>query len=425
MQGFGSMLKDYLEYYKISQTDFAERLGISTKHMNEILNGKTNISEELMLGISLITDIDVNLIFYVETKKRIYEYLNERFNSEKEINKYLNTFCIKEMAKKKWITLKDSSSYTQNAMDLLDYLGIASFDNVSNYLNHKILNKKKGNYITIEFVDVTDTTNREKVTKVFEDELKTILSNYDKSSILVVGLGNAKSTPDSLGPKALEDIIVTRHLFLLGNPEENILKISKIAPGVMADTGIETQDIILSIAKKTKPSLIIVIDALAASTISRINKSIQITDTGIHPGSGIGNMRKEISNDTLGIPVIAIGIPTVVGSSIIVYDTINYLFKHISYIKDNSSKNKLVFNRYNYLDKIKDKNLSTEEKKEVLGLIGELSDTDRISLIEEVLNSLNYNFIVTPKEIDFQIDKLSLVISSGINNIIYDKKSVK
>lgn len=143
MQGFGSMLKDYLEYYKISQTDFAERLGISTKHMNEILNGKTNISEELMLGISLITDIDVNLIFYVETKKRIYEYLNERFNSEKEINKYLNTFCINEMAKKKWITLKDSSSYTQNAMDLLDYLGIASFDNVSNYLNHKILYKKK------------------------------------------------------------------------------------------------------------------------------------------------------------------------------------------------------------------------------------------------------------------------------------------
>ena len=145
MQGFGSMLKDYLEYYKISQTDFAERLGISTKHMNEILNGKTNISEELMLGISLITDIDVNLIFYVETKKRIYEYLNEKFNSEKEINKYLNTFCINEMAKKKWITLKDSSSYTQNAMDLLDYLGIASFDNVSNYLNHKILYKKKEN----------------------------------------------------------------------------------------------------------------------------------------------------------------------------------------------------------------------------------------------------------------------------------------
>lgn len=143
MQGFGSMLKDYLEFYKISQTDFAERLGISTKHMNEILSGKTNISEELMLGISLITDIDVNLIFYVETKKRIYEYLNKKFNNESEINKYLNTFCLNEMSKKKWITLKDSSSYTQNAMDLLDYLGISNFDNVNNYLNRRILYKKK------------------------------------------------------------------------------------------------------------------------------------------------------------------------------------------------------------------------------------------------------------------------------------------
>ena len=91
MQGFGSMLRDYLEFYKISQTDFAERLGISTKHMNEILCGKTNMSEELMLGISLITDIDINLIFYVESKKRIYDYLNSNFDNEKEINKYLNT----------------------------------------------------------------------------------------------------------------------------------------------------------------------------------------------------------------------------------------------------------------------------------------------------------------------------------------------
>ena len=174
-----------------------------------------------------------------------------------------------------------------------------------------------------------------------------------------------------------------------------------------------------------KPSIILVVDALAASTIGRVNKSIQITDTGIHPGSGIGNMRKEISLDTIGIPVIAIGVPTVVGSSIIVYDTINYLFKHISYIKDNEYKNKLVFNRYNYIDKIRDKDLSYEEKKEVMGLMGELSDNDRISLIDEVLNSLNYNFIVTPKEIDFQIDKLSQVISNGINNIICSIKSVK
>ena len=136
------MLRDYLEFYKISQTDFAERLGISTKHMNEILCGKTNMSEELMLGISLITDIDVNLIFYVESKKRIYDYLNSNFDNEKEINKYLNTFCINEMSKRKWITLKDSSSYTQNAMDLLDYLGISNFDNINKYYNIVI----KGNW---------------------------------------------------------------------------------------------------------------------------------------------------------------------------------------------------------------------------------------------------------------------------------------
>ena len=143
MFGFGSMLKDYLKFYKISQTDFADRLGISKKHMNEILSGKTNISEELMLGISLITDIDVNLIFYVETKKRIYDYLNNRFESEKDINDYLKQFYLDEMCKKNWIKLKDSNSYIQNALDLLDYLGISSFENVQNYVDKRILYKKK------------------------------------------------------------------------------------------------------------------------------------------------------------------------------------------------------------------------------------------------------------------------------------------
>lgn len=178
MQGFGSMLKDYLEFYKISQTDFADRLGISTKHMNEILSGKTNISEDLMLGISLITDIDVNLIFYVETKKRIYEYLNKTFKSDKEIKKYLNSFCLNEMSKKKWITLKDSSSYTQNAIDLLDYLGISNFDNIDNYLNRRILYKKK------------DDADRSKIylwIKRCDNKIKgKIISNYTSSNLLLL-----------------------------------------------------------------------------------------------------------------------------------------------------------------------------------------------------------------------------------------------
>ena len=122
---------------------------------------------------------------------------------------------------------------------------------------------------------------------------------------------------------------------------------------------------------------------------------------------------------------VKLGVPTVVEASVIVYDTINYLFKHISYIKDNQSKNKLIFSRSNYADKIKDKDLNLEEKRDILGMIGELSDTDKKSLIEEVLASVNYNFIVTPKEVDFVIDKLSMIIGDGINKCLHDIQVIK
>ena len=143
MNGFGSMLKDYLEYYKISQTDFADRLGISNKHMNEILNENTNISESVMLAISLITDIDINLIFYVENKKRIYEYLKSNFKTNKEIIDFLNSYYLNEMYKKNWIVLKDKESVTQNTMDLLDYLKVKDFNLLDKYLNKRILFKKQ------------------------------------------------------------------------------------------------------------------------------------------------------------------------------------------------------------------------------------------------------------------------------------------
>lgn len=339
-------------------------------------------------------------------------------DNEIDLKKYdIHTDLVLDTIENKGIDIK-SNSYN------VDNIKVTSVD-IDKDIS-KITNKREGSYITIEFDDVTDTSNRQKVTEVFTKELDKMLSSYDKSSVLIIGLGNDKSTPDSLGPKVLENILVTRHLYLLSERvDKNILMTSKISPGVMADTGIETLDIISSVAGKIKPSIVLVIDALSASSISRVNKSIQISNTGICPGSGIGNMRKEISYDTIGVPVIAIGIPTVVSSSIIVYDTIDYLFKHISYIKDNSAKNKLVFNRYNYMDKIKDRDLTYDEKRELMGLMGELSDTDRISLIDEVLGALNYNFIVTPKEVDFQIDKLSQVLSKGINNIIYNKNPLE
>ena len=294
--------------------------------------------------------------------------------------------------------------------------------------NSNLLAKKAGDYITIEFEDVTDSGNSLKVEEVFTRELKKLLAKKglkDNSTFLIVGLGNESSTPDSLGPRVGSNIIVTRHLYLLNEEVSSSYRCTSVViPDVMANTGIESFEIVSSVIDKVSPSFVIAVDALAASSIDRVNRSIQITDTGIHPGSGVGNQRKEISFDTLGIPVIAVGVPTVVESSIIVYDTINYLFKHISYIKDNQNKNKLVLTRHNYLEKLKDRTLTLEEKKNLSGLLGELSDSERQNLINEVLSSINYNFIVTPKEIDFLIDRLTTILSNGINNSIHNLDSL-
>lgn len=288
------------------------------------------------------------------------------------------------------------------------------------------LGKKSGNYITIEFEDITNYEDNTEVMKVLSQELKTILKKKninDNDSCLILGLGNRFSTADSLGPITIDKIMVTRHLFILNtNVKEGIREVSALSPGVMANTGIETYDIITSLVSKIKPNFLIVIDALASSSIERINKTIQITDTGIHPGSGIGNNRKEISTDTIGIPVIAIGVPTVVESSIIVSDTIDYLFKHLSYIKENYETNKLIIGHRNskkYLETIKNSNLSDKEKQEVSGILGTMTETKKKELIYEVLNSINYNMIVTPKEIDFLIDKLSKVIAGALNNSLH------
>ncbi len=288
---------------------------------------------------------------------------------------------------------------------------------------NNLLNKKEGNYITIELTDITNYEDRENVGKVLVNEIKDILNKNnikDNYECLVIGLGNKKSTPDALGPMVIDNILVTRHLFELNaDVKEGIRKVSAIIPGVMGNTGIETIDIIKGIVDNVKPKFIIVIDSLCASSIERLNKTIQLTDTGIHPGSGIGNMRKEISKDTLGIPVIAIGVPTVVESVTIVNDTLEYMFMHLNYLKNNYETSKLVVKRNNnYLDKIKSSKVSNEDKEILGGIIGSLDEEKKKDLISEVLNNINYNLIVTPKEIDFIIEKLANVISNSINNAI-------
>lgn len=141
--GFGSMLKDYLNYHKISQTDFAMRLGISTKHMNEILNNNAEISLELMHAVSLLTDIDVNLISYVENKRKMQNFLANRFTTKLEIKNFFDSFYLNEMQKNNWIKLKDKESNEQKALDLLEFLNVRDFDALSNYMERKLLYKKK------------------------------------------------------------------------------------------------------------------------------------------------------------------------------------------------------------------------------------------------------------------------------------------
>lgn len=282
------------------------------------------------------------------------------------------------------------------------------------------LNKKKGKYITLEFEDITDSKNQEKVFETLTMVLRKMLKLKKDSYGMIIGLGNDKSTPDSLGPLVVNNIIVTNHIYILNELSSNYKRLSAINPGVMGQTGIETSDIIEAIVNKIKPDYLIVIDSLASKSIERLNKTIQITNTGIHPGSGIGNKRKEISFETLKIPVIAIGVPTVVDATVIVSDTINFIYKNYAFNKEymNTPKSKLTYSNVNYLNK---KVIENQKDKEILlGMIGTLDELELQKLIFEVLNPIGYNLMVTPKEIDFIIMKLSQVIANSINNSIHD-----
>lgn len=285
------------------------------------------------------------------------------------------------------------------------------------------IGKKPGCYLTLEFDDITDDDMKKTVAQVFTEEFLLMLEKIGfnkKTKTLIIGLGNIKSTPDALGPLTSEKIIVTKHLFdMKVKVEDKFTCVSSFYPGVTGSTGIETSDLIKGVCEETKPDLIIVVDALASTSISRVNKSIQVSDTGISPGSGIGNRRKEISKDTLGVPVIAIGVPTVTSAAVIVSDTINYMLKNYAYNKkfSNSKSSKLTVKPVNYLKNEVDATM--EDKKTLLGLVGLLSEKELSSLTYEVLTPIGYNLMVTPKEVDFVMEKLSEIISYGINHTIH------
>ncbi len=262
---------------------------------------------------------------------------------------------------------------------------------ITNQEGEKAIGKPQGSYITIDIkkLKIAQDEEIEKSAEIVSNELKKIVdSHVDKEGeILVVGLGNEYVTPDALGPKVISEIEVTRHIikYLPQYVEEGTRSVSAISPGVLGTTGIETLEILKGIVDNVKPKLVIVIDALASRSIERISSSVQISDTGIVPGAGVGNTRAEISQSTLGIPVIAIGIPTVVETAVLVNDALD-LF--ITKLQEEAKSN-------DYLNQLK--------------------QDDNYEQIKEALLPGDFNLIVTPKEIDDLIENMTQVVSMGIN----------
>ncbi|MCH1624998.1 GPR endopeptidase [Fredinandcohnia quinoae] len=291
--------------------------------------------------------------------------------------------------------------------------------------------KKKGKYLTLEIQGIRqkDSELQQKVQDVFAKEFSHFLKNMGigkDASCLVVGLGNWNVTPDALGPIAVENLLVTRHLFNLQpeNVQEGFRSVCAIAPGVMGITGIETSDIIYGVIEQAKPDFVIAIDALASRSIERVNTTIQISDTGIHPGSGVGNKRKELSQDSLGIPVIAIGIPTVVDAVTIASDSIDFILKHFGReLREGDKPSRaLVPAGMSFGEKrvLTDEDLPDEkERNTFLGIVGNLPDDEKRKLIHEVLSPLGHNLMVTPKEVDVFIEDMANVIAGGLNAALH------
>lgn len=272
----------------------------------------------------------------------------------------------------------------------------------------QVTGRKAGHYVTIESADLrkSDSSRHAAISRVVAEEIRLFVEGAGLSpdaSCLIAGLGNELVTPDSLGPRVTDRLIVTNHLFKL-HPEHiqpGYRPVSAISPGVMGMTGIETGDILLGLIEREKPDFLIVIDALASRSIERLNATIQMTDTGIQPGAGIGNRRKEISRHTAGIPVIAVGIPTVIDAATVTRDAVEMVMDHLQ-----------------------EKSGGREDeawKRSFLGNIGMLDENEKHQLIQEVLTPAGFNMIVTPKEADMFIQGAAAVISSALNEALHNR----
>ena len=196
----------------------------------------------------------------------------------------------------------------------------------------RAMNKPMGNYITLEApaMQEEDEGYHREISEELARQVRSLIPDADsEQSVLVVGLGNREVTADALGPGVVDNLFITRHIVReygkAAYNKERMNVVSSIVPGVMAATGMETAEIVRGVISQTEPDLVIVVDALAARSTKRLNRTIQITDTGINPGSGVGNHRNGLTRESLGVPVIAIGVPTVVDAGTIVSDALEKL----------------------------------------------------------------------------------------------------
>jgi len=240
------------------------------------------------------------------------------------------------------------------------------------------LGKKIGTYVTLEAGGLAcgDAVLDENCSKILADEIKSMAGDNIRGGVLVAGLGNRMVTPDALGPYVCDMVFVTRHIheYAPDSIDERLGKVSAISPGVLGLTGLETGEIIEGIVNRIKPSLIIAIDSLASRSMERVRTTIQIADSGIAPGAGIGNKRKALDRQTLGIPVLAIGVPLVVFASTVAHDL---------------------------LEAAIDKTNAREDEMQMI--------------LSRILNAPGADMIVTPKEIDKVVKDLARIISDGLN----------
>ena len=268
---------------------------------------------------------------------------------------------------------------------------------ILNEKGSKVMGKEKGIYITIEtkLMKYDDDESREQVTQYVTKELQGVLGNDKTKKTLVIGLGNWNITSDALGPKTVDKTLVTRHIFKNYNKDydDDFTEVSALSPGVMGITGIETSETVKSLVEMIKPDRVIAIDALASRKMERVNSTIQISTAGIAPGAGVGNKRKSLNEEYLGVPVIAIGVPTVVDAATLTSDIIDVT---IDNLMEQSDVGTAFYN-----------------------MLKELKEDEKYHLIREALDPYDQNVIVTPKDIDETIENLSVIISEGLNRSLH------